>query len=205
MRKLLSVAAIVVAAVGLLWLVRLNGRPSDPMLQSTADASSPTQADSEPMVANSERAAHSPRPLSGASAERCPRRLSTLACLPRSRGERSRCSRTGVRSRRTAPHSEAPTRATRYARGDGRTPEGTFYVCVKNPESKYHLSLGLSYPNIEDADRGLSDKLISKREHRVIVEAIRRYRQPPWNTDLGGRSWCTAEGPLATGLWAASP
>ena len=57
---------------------------------------------------------------------------------------------------------------------------------MKNPDSKYHLSLGLSYPNAEDADRGLSDKLISKREHRAIVEAIRRYRQPPWNTELGG-------------------
>jgi murein L,D-transpeptidase YafK len=30
--------------------------------------------------------------------------------------------------------------------GDGRTPEGEFYVFAKNPKSKFHLSLGLSYP-----------------------------------------------------------
>src|SRR5687768_1428715 len=32
--------------------------------------------------------------------------------------------------------------------GDGRTPEGDFYVFTKNPESKFHLSLGISYPGI---------------------------------------------------------
>lgn len=35
--------------------------------------------------------------------------------------------------------------------GDGRTPEGTYYVDRKNPRSAYHLSVGVSYPN--DADR----------------------------------------------------
>jgi murein L,D-transpeptidase YafK len=39
--------------------------------------------------------------------------------------------------------------------GDGRTPEGGFYVCSKNAKSSYYLSLGLSYPNEEDAERGL--------------------------------------------------
>ena len=33
--------------------------------------------------------------------------------------------------------------------GDGCTPEGTFYICTKNPKSKFYLSLGISYPNIE--------------------------------------------------------
>src|SRR4051794_32248024 len=31
--------------------------------------------------------------------------------------------------------------------GDGATPEGEFYVFVKNGKSAYYLSLGLSYPN----------------------------------------------------------
>src|SRR5512133_1427848 len=43
---------------------------------------------------------------------------------------------------------------TKLRQGDGRTPEGTFYVCVKNPQSKFHLSLGLSYPTPADATRG---------------------------------------------------
>lgn len=70
--------------------------------------------------------------------------------------------------------------------GDGRTPEGAFYVCSKNAASQYHRALGLSYPNDEDAARGLADGLISAREHRQILEAVRRYEQPPWKTALGG-------------------
>ncbi len=70
--------------------------------------------------------------------------------------------------------------------GDKRTPEGSFYVCVKNPNSKYVLSLGLSYPDISDAERGYRDGLISKSQYDKIVYAIRKGRQPPWNTPLGG-------------------
>lgn len=70
--------------------------------------------------------------------------------------------------------------------GDGRTPEGDFYVCSRNPASKYHLSVGLSYPDAEDAERGLASGIISKREHRAIVDAIRHFKRPPWNTALGG-------------------
>jgi lipoprotein-anchoring transpeptidase ErfK/SrfK len=70
--------------------------------------------------------------------------------------------------------------------GDQKTPEGEFYVCVKNHNSKYVLSLGLSYPNIADARRGLRDGLISRGDYNRIVSAIRNRRQPPWNTKLGG-------------------
>lgn len=35
--------------------------------------------------------------------------------------------------------------------GDGKTPEGAYYITHKNPKSAYHLSLGVSYPN--DLDR----------------------------------------------------
>mgnify|MGYP001580885231 FL=1 len=34
--------------------------------------------------------------------------------------------------------------------GDGKTPEGRYYVNRKNPKSAYHLSLGISYPNKTD-------------------------------------------------------
>jgi len=32
-------------------------------------------------------------------------------------------------------------------RGDGRTPEGLFFIEGHNPQSKYHLSLRISYPD----------------------------------------------------------
>lgn len=34
--------------------------------------------------------------------------------------------------------------------GDGRTPEGAYLIDRKNPDSRYHLSIGISYPNIND-------------------------------------------------------
>ncbi len=34
--------------------------------------------------------------------------------------------------------------------GDGRTPEGTYYIDRRNPNSKFHLSIGISYPNPQD-------------------------------------------------------
>jgi murein L,D-transpeptidase YafK len=37
--------------------------------------------------------------------------------------------------------------------GDGRTPEGRYSVDRRNPRSKYHLSLHISYPNAADCDR----------------------------------------------------
>jgi murein L,D-transpeptidase YafK len=34
--------------------------------------------------------------------------------------------------------------------GDGKTPEGTYRINRRNPNSRFHLSLGISYPNAED-------------------------------------------------------
>ena len=34
--------------------------------------------------------------------------------------------------------------------GDGKTPEGLYYIDRKNPKSRYYLSLGISYPNTSD-------------------------------------------------------
>ena len=34
--------------------------------------------------------------------------------------------------------------------GDGKTPEGAYRISHKNPKSRYHLSLGISYPNAQD-------------------------------------------------------
>lgn len=38
--------------------------------------------------------------------------------------------------------------------GDGKTPEGAYFISHKNPKSQYHLSLGVSYPN--NADRSFA-------------------------------------------------
>ncbi len=70
--------------------------------------------------------------------------------------------------------------------GDGRTPEGEFYVFVKNPKSRFHLSLGLSYPAPEDAERGFAAELITREEHDAIIKAAADMAMPPQKTRLGG-------------------
>lgn len=37
--------------------------------------------------------------------------------------------------------------------GDGRTPEGIYLIDRRNPNSRFHLSLGISYPNQRDRER----------------------------------------------------
>lgn len=34
--------------------------------------------------------------------------------------------------------------------GDGKTPEGAYTITHRNPNSEFHLSLGISYPNDQD-------------------------------------------------------
>lgn len=70
--------------------------------------------------------------------------------------------------------------------GDGRTPEGTFYVCVKNPTSQFYKSLGLSYPSPKHAQQALIKGAISPDDFRSIVRAFEHKGLPPWNTPMGG-------------------
>ena len=39
--------------------------------------------------------------------------------------------------------------------GDGRTPEGIYFINRQNPNSQYHLSLGISYPDPTDTARAM--------------------------------------------------
>ncbi len=70
--------------------------------------------------------------------------------------------------------------------GDGATPEGEYYITHRNPKSNYYLSLGLSYPNTQDAATGLKRGLLSKAQHDAIIAAIGQQTKPPQNTKLGG-------------------
>lgn len=70
--------------------------------------------------------------------------------------------------------------------GDEITPSGDFYVCTRNDQSLYYLALGLSYPNIDDAERGLACGLINEEQYNAIVKANKAGEKPPWDTPLGG-------------------
>ncbi len=84
---------------------------------------------------------------------------------------------------------------------DGKTPEGAFYIFTKNERSKFYLSLGISYPNIEDAGRGFQENLISPAEHDAIIKTINEKQMPPQNTKLGGEIYIHGGGTLTD--WTA--
>jgi murein L,D-transpeptidase YafK len=89
--------------------------------------------------------------------------------------------------------------ADKQREGDLATPEGDFYICYKNPDSKFHRFLGLSYPSLEDAERGLRDKLITQAEFQQIADAHARKQCPPWKTALGGE--VGIHGPCPNHTW----
>lgn len=74
----------------------------------------------------------------------------------------------------------------KFMRGDGRTPEGQFFICAKNPNSRFYKSLGLNYPDPRHAEKALVWGAISLEDFRNIVEASEGKRRPPSNTVLGG-------------------
>lgn len=41
----------------------------------------------------------------------------------------------------------------KQVKGDGKTPEGRYRIDRRNPNSSFHLSLGISYPNTADVAR----------------------------------------------------
>lgn len=71
--------------------------------------------------------------------------------------------------------------------GDSRTPVGRYYVSEKKAESRFHRFLGISYPNVDDAERGYRRGLIDAGQWADIFFANLRGDAPPWHTILGGR------------------
>ncbi|MBN1777918.1 MAG: L,D-transpeptidase family protein [Clostridiales bacterium] len=70
--------------------------------------------------------------------------------------------------------------------GDGKTPEGVYFICLAKPDGKHGRSLGLNYPNTADARAALVMKTIGEAAYRAIAGAEAGRRRPPWGTALGG-------------------
>ena len=73
--------------------------------------------------------------------------------------------------------------------GDGRTPEGEYFICEMLDEdlaARYGArSMRLSYPSKKDAVRGLEEGLVTQAQHDAIVAAIEKGEMPPQDTKLG--------------------
>ncbi|MFL6375774.1 MAG: tRNA (adenosine(37)-N6)-threonylcarbamoyltransferase complex ATPase subunit type 1 TsaE [Pyrinomonadaceae bacterium] len=71
--------------------------------------------------------------------------------------------------------------------GDGRTPEGEFFIFAKNPKSRHHLSLAISYPDRAAVDAGLANGVIDENTRNQIVFDLNDRNWIPQETPLGGR------------------
>lgn len=81
--------------------------------------------------------------------------------------------------------------ADKHVLNDHKTPEGTFYIAEKSVLTPADKFLGtrwmrISYPNIEDAGRGLNSGLIDQATYDSIVAATNNRQIPPQKTALGG-------------------
>jgi hypothetical protein len=73
----------------------------------------------------------------------------------------------------------------KYKAFDCATPEGLYFITDKKIKSRFHRLLGISYPNLMNAEKGLTEGVISLMEYKRIYEAIQKSRRTPCDTGLG--------------------
>lgn len=73
----------------------------------------------------------------------------------------------------------------KYKIRDCATPEGLYFITYKKQESRFHRFLGLSYPNLANAARGLAYGVISVGEYKKIYQASTKSGWIPCDTGLG--------------------
>ena len=71
-------------------------------------------------------------------------------------------------------------------RGDDVTPRGIYQVAWIRRQSKFLHFIGLNYPLVTDAQRGLNDRRIDRHTFERIRLAHSRGEVPPQDTPLGG-------------------
>jgi len=70
--------------------------------------------------------------------------------------------------------------------GDDVTPRGSYKVGWITHKSKFVHFIGITYPGLEDAERGLRDGTISRTTYSRIERALQQGDVPPQDTPLGG-------------------
>ena len=64
--------------------------------------------------------------------------------------------------------------------GDGKTPEGTYIIDRRNPNSAFHLSLGVSYPNANDRINALANGKLPGGDIFIHGDSPRPKSQRDW-------------------------
>jgi murein L,D-transpeptidase YafK len=70
--------------------------------------------------------------------------------------------------------------------GDGRTPEGRYVLIPHHGSAQYGSSFYACYPNADDAERGVRDRLMGPAARARILRSLERGARPDHATALGG-------------------
>jgi hypothetical protein len=73
----------------------------------------------------------------------------------------------------------------KYKAFDAATPEGRYFITYKKIKSRFHRLLGISYPNLVNAEKGLAGGVISPKEYKRIYADIRKSGWTSCGTGLG--------------------
>ena len=65
-------------------------------------------------------------------------------------------------------------------RGDGRTPEGAYVIDRRNPNSDYHLSIGIDYPHVTDVEVARAAGVSAGGDIFIHGEPRRYRRKQDW-------------------------
>jgi hypothetical protein len=73
----------------------------------------------------------------------------------------------------------------KYKAFDCATPEGIYFITYKKIKSRFHRLLGISYPNLANAEKGLAEGVISLTEYQRISGDFRKSKRTSCGTGLG--------------------
>lgn len=71
-------------------------------------------------------------------------------------------------------------------RGDNTTPLGEFRIHRINNESRFHIFLGLDFPDFEHTRRAYAKGNLTIDQFLLVTDSLRRNQVPPQTTAMGG-------------------
>ncbi|NLI81692.1 MAG: L,D-transpeptidase [Deltaproteobacteria bacterium] len=71
--------------------------------------------------------------------------------------------------------------------GDGKTPEGDFVICGKEPMGRFPKALALNYPSRKHVERAYFLGILSSAQFKEILKSYEKGQAPTVNTSVGER------------------
>lgn len=93
--------------------------------------------------------------------------------------------RNGLEAARFSASFGLDPASDKYRAHDLATPEGLYFVAYRKSRTRFHRTLGITYPNLGDAQRALARGIVTESGYMRILNALRRSRPAPCVPGLG--------------------